>query len=67
MLIASFDGTQLPSAFHVFVSEQERIEVCYHESQQHKAILAPCTLTASIHPNVFALFVYLCHYEASLT
>lgn len=65
MLISSFEGIQFPCAFHVFVSLSHRGKVCYHESQQHKAILSGSLYTDS--PDAFALFVYLGHYEAALT
>lgn len=37
--------------------------MCYHESQQHKAILSGSLYAVS--PDPFALFVYL-HYEVAL-
>lgn len=47
MLIASFDGMQLLSAFPVIVSLSWMRKVCYHESQQHKAMLTGSLYTDS--------------------
>lgn len=67
MLIASFDGMKPPPAVSVFVSEQNGVRcVITSHSNTKPFSVAPCPLTAELRPHVFALFVYLCHYQAAL-